>query len=156
MGIGRRMSISKRSLLAGAATLALACACAAPAFAQGSVGGGIFTQSGNGQSSTGAGVLLSSSDPVPILPATVGITGFLPLARGGGYAVTVDGKFSFVNNAIGVGFGVGQFGGAHAGGTATVFVDHKIAPLTSIELRAYRTLGAQGATAGFAGLIFSL
>lgn len=134
----------------------LAATASAPAFAQGSVGGGVFTQSGNGQSSSGGGVLLSTSSAVPLLPASVGLTGFVPIASGGGYAVTVDGRFALGKDAVGVGYGIGQFGAAHSGGTATLFFDHRIAPLTSIELRAYRTMGGQGATAGFAGVKFSI
>ena len=149
------MNIAKRMTILAAA-LALACATATPALAGGSAGAGIFTQSGNGQSSTGAGLILSSSNGVPVIPVSVGLTGFVPLASGGGYAVTVDGKFSFGRNAIGAGYGIGQFGAAHSGGMATLFLDHKIAPLTTFELRGYRTMGGQGATAGFAGLTFSL
>lgn len=134
----------------------LAGAICAPAYAQGSVGGGIFTQSGNGQSSTGAGVIVSTSTAVPALPVSVGLTAFGALSRGGGYAATLDGRFAFGSDAIGVGYGVGQFGAGHSGGTATLFYDHKIAPLTSLELRGYKTTGAQGSTAGFAGLKFSL
>ncbi|HEX8806875.1 MAG TPA: hypothetical protein VF741_07990 [Candidatus Aquilonibacter sp.] len=128
----------------------------APALADGSVAGGAFTQSGNGQSGTGGGVLLSTTDSMPILPATIGLTGFVPLAPGGGYAVTVDGTFSFVNNAIGIGYGIGQFGGAHASGTFTGFLLHQIAPRTSLELRAYVASGSHAVTAGFFGLRFNL
>jgi hypothetical protein len=138
-----------------AAALIAGCA-GAPALAAGSIGGGIYTQSGNGTSSTGPGLILSSTDPVPLLPATVGITGFVPLATGGGYAVTVDGTFSFVNNAIGVGYGIGQFGSGHSGGTGTIFLDRKIAPFTSLELRGYKTFGTDGSTAFFGGVKFSL
>ncbi len=131
-------------------------AATAPALAGGSVAGGVFTQNGNGQSGTGGGVLLSTTDSMPILPATLGLTGFVPLAKGGGYAVTAEGTFSFVNNAIGVGYGVGQFGGAHASGTFTGFLLHQIAPRTSLELRAYIATGSHAVTAGFFGLRFNL
>jgi hypothetical protein len=138
------------------ALLALAFATSAPALASGSVAGGIFSQSGNGQSSTGAGVLLSTSSAVPVLPVSVGVTGFVPLAKSGGYAVTVDGTFALGGNAIGVGYGLGQFGGARAGGTGTLFFDHRIAPLTSIELRGYSTTGTRGVSAGLLAVKFSL
>jgi hypothetical protein len=137
-------------------TALLGAALCAPALAAGSIGGGIYTQSGNGSSSTGGGAIISTSAPVPVVPIQVGVTGFVPLAQGGGYAVTVDGTFSFVNNAIGVGYGIGQFGAGHSGGTATGFLDHKIAPFTSIELRGYVTTGTKGSTAFFGGLKFSL
>jgi hypothetical protein len=138
------------------AAVALAASLGAPALAQGSIGGGIFTESGNGQSSTGGGLLLSTSAAVPVLPVSVGLTGFGALSKGGGYAVTLDGAFLVGKDAVGVGYGIGQFGAGHSGGTGTIFFDHKIAPLTSIELRAYRTMGAQGSTAGYAGVKFSL
>jgi hypothetical protein len=134
----------------------IAGAISAPAFAGGSAGAGVFTQSGNGSSSTGGAVLLSTSNALPVLPASIGLTGFAPLAKGGGYAVTLDGSFAIGKDAIGVGYGLGQFGAAHSGGTATVFFDHRVAPFTAIELRGYRTNGANGATAAFAGLKFSL
>jgi hypothetical protein len=131
-------------------------AASAPALADGSIAGGVFTQSGNNQSGSGGGVLLSTTSPLPILPATLGLTGFVPLAKGGGYAVTADGTFSFVNNAIGIGYGVAKFGSGNSTGTVTAFLLHKIAPFTSVELRAYVPTGANGATAGFLGLRFSL
>lgn len=137
-------------------TFAIAFAISTPAFAAGSIAGGVYVENGNGQSVTGGGVLLSTTSPLPLLPATIGLTGFLPLARGGGYAVTVDGTFSFVNNALGLGYGIGQFGGARGSGTATAFLLHKIAPFTSVELRAYFPAGSHAATAGFLGLRFSL
>ncbi len=140
----------------------LACAAALtaltslPAQADVSAAGGLFTQSGNGQSSTGTAVLLSSGRSVPIVPVSIDATGFASLARGGGYALTLEGRFAAAGNAIGAGYGVAQFGGAHSGGTFTAFLDHTIAPLTSLELRGYRTTGASGATAAFLGLRFSL
>ncbi len=142
------------SITAAAAVLALP---ALPAFAGGSIGGGFYTSGGSGVSATGGGVLLGTNASIPVLPASVGITGFAPIARGGGYAVTVDGAFAAgAGNALGVGYGVGQFGGAHSGGTLTAFVDHRIAPLTSIELRGYHTTSAGGGTAGIVALKFSL
>lgn len=139
-----------------AAIAAIILASAAPAFAQGSIGGGVYTSGGNGTSSTGAGVLLSSGVGVPLVPVSVGVTGFVPIAKGGGYAVTLDGTVAAGNNAFGVGYGFGQFGGAHSGGTATLFFDHKLAPLTTLELRGYQTTTSGGGTAGLLALKFSL
>jgi hypothetical protein len=129
---------------------------AAPAFAQGSIGGGGYASGGSGTGSTGAGVLLSSGVGVPAIPVSVGVTGFAPLAKGGGYAVTVDGTFASGSNAVGVGYGLGQFGGARSGGTATLFFDHQLAPLTTLELGGYQTLATGGGTAGLLALKFSL
>lgn len=129
---------------------------AAPALAGGSIGGGVYTTGGNGTSSTGAGVLLSSTAGIPLVPVTVGVTGFAPLAKGGGYAVTLEGTFASGDNAFGVGYGVGQLGGARSGGTATAFYDHKLAPFTTLELRGYQTTTTGGGTAGLLAVKFSL
>lgn len=145
-----------RIISTGAATLALALLAWTNASAQVAVGGGVTTQSGNGSSSTGAGIIVSTGQAVPILPVSIGVTGFVPLVTGGGYALTLDGRFSAGGNAFGVGYGVGQFGAGHSGGTGTIFLDHKIAPLTSIELRGYKTMGSQGSTAALLAIKFSL
>lgn len=121
-----------------------------------SIGGGAFTAGGNGQSATGGAVILSTSSAVPVVPVSIGLTGFVPIASGGGYAVTADGRFAFGGDALGVGAGFAQFGGAHSGGTVTAFYDHKLAPLTSLELRGYFPTGSREATAGFLGLKVTL
>ena len=149
------MRISRIASIATAG-FAAALLATAPAFADISGGGGGFVGNGNGLSTSGAAVFLSTDKAVPVLPASVGLTGFAPLARGGGYAVTVDGRFAALGNAFGVGYGIGRFGGARAGGTFTAFFDHSIAPLTSLELRGYQTTGANSATAGFLGVRFSI
>ncbi len=137
---------------------AVACAAfaSAPALADISAGGGVFAGSGTGQSTSGAAVFLSTGKAVPVVPASIDLTGFAPLARGGGYALTLEGRFAALGNAVGAGYGVGQFGGSRSNGTFTVFVDHAVAPLTSLELRGYQTTGADSATAAFLGLRFSL
>ncbi len=129
---------------------------AAPALAAPSIGGGVYTSSGDGQSASGAAIELGTSAGIPAVPVTVGLTGFVPLARGGGYAITLDASFSTGNDAFGAGYGVGQFAGARSGGTITAFYDHRIAPLTTLELRGYKTVAAGGGTAGFLGVKFSL
>ena len=129
---------------------------AAAARADISAGGGVYTSSGNGASSGGPAIFLSTGKAVPVLPASVDLTGFAPLGRNGGYAVTLEGRFAAAGNAIGAGYGIGQFGGARAGGTFTLFLDHAIAPLTSIELRGYQTTGSSSSTAGFLGVRFTL
>lgn len=141
------------------AVLACSLACfftAAPAFAA-SIGGGVYTSGGNGLTATGGGVLLGTGASIPIIPVSVGLTGFVPLAKSGGYAVTLDGTFAAGGgNALGVGYGFGQFGGARSGGTATAFLDHRIAPFTTIELRGYHTTAVGGGTAGLLAVKFSL
>jgi len=142
------------------AILACALACfftAGPAFAQGSIGGGVYSSGGNGLTATGGGLLLGTGASIPVIPVSVGLTGFAPLAKGGGYAVTLDGTFAAgAGNAIGAGYGFGQFGSAHSGGTLTAFLDHRVAPLTTLELRGYHTTAVGGGTAGLLALKFSL
>jgi hypothetical protein len=120
------------------------------------VGGGVFTGGGNGQNATGAAVLAGTNAGIPLIPVSVGVTGFAALAQNGGYAVTLDGALAFKADAVGVGYGVGKFGNAAAGGTVTAFFDHGLAPFTTLELRGYKTTAASGGTAGFIGLKFSL
>jgi hypothetical protein len=150
--------ILRKTLALALAALFIAAAIFSPrtALAQGSAGGGVLTESGNGQSSTGGALFIGTGAAIPVVPVEVGVTGLVPLITGGGYAVTVEGRFAFAGNALGVGYGIGRFGNAPAGGTLTAFLDHRVAPLTSVELRLYRTTGAQGTTAGFLGLRFSL
>jgi hypothetical protein len=149
--------MSTKHLIAIIATAISLSVSAAPAFAEGSIGAGVYTSGGNGSSATGGGVLLGTGASIPVLPVSVGLTGFVPIATGGGYAVTLDGTFAAGGgNALGVGYGFGQFGGAHSGGTLTAFLDHRVAPLTTIELRGYHTTAAGGGTAGVLALKFSL
>jgi hypothetical protein len=129
---------------------------AAPARAGISAGGGFLTAGGNGTSENGGALFLSTGSGVPIVPVELDLTGFAPLISHGGYAVTVEGRFGFKGNALGVGYGISQFGQAHSGGTATAFFDTKIAPLTSLELRGFFPTGTRMSTAGFVGLRFSL
>lgn len=145
-----------KHLITTAAASAFIALSAAPALAAGSIGGGIYSGGGNGQTATGAAILLGTSAGIPAVPVSVGVTGFAPLARNGGYALTLDGTFAVGSDAFGAGYGVGRFGGAASGGTLTAFYDHRVAPLTTFELRGYKTTAAGGGTAGFIGLKFSL
>lgn len=129
---------------------------AAPVLAAGSIGGGLYAGGGNGQSTTGAAILIGTSAGVPVVPVSVGATAFAPLARGGGYALTLDGTLAYGKDAFGAGYGIGQFGGARAGGTLTAFYDHQLAPFTTLELRGYKTVAAGGGSAAFLGVKFSL
>jgi hypothetical protein len=149
------MALSKTSFIASL-VLAAVCTVAAPAAASVSAGGGFFAAGGNGTSSTGGGIVLSTGAAVPVIPVSLDLTGFVPISSHGGYAVTAEGRFSIGGAAIGAGYGISQFAGDHSGGTATVFLDSKIAPITSLELRGYIPTFSKGATAGFLGLRFSL
>ncbi len=149
--------MSTKQLIAVAAAAISLSLTAAPALAEGSIGGGVYSGGGNGLNATGGGVLLGTGAGIPVIPVSVGLTGFAPLAKGGGYAVTLDGTVAAGGgSALGVGYGFGQFGGAHSGGTLTAFLDHRVAPLTTIELRGYHTTTAGGGTAGILALKLSL
>ncbi len=149
--------MSFKHLISLAATGAVLACSASPAFAQGSIGGGVYAGSGNGRSTTGAAIMIGSTAGIPLVPFTLGVTGFAPLARGGGYALTLDGTFAASKtDAFGGGYGVGQFGNAASGGTLTAFYDHRLAPFTTLEVRGYKTMAAGGGTAGFIGLKVSL
>jgi hypothetical protein len=119
-------------------------------------GAGLFTQSGNGASSTGGAVFLSSGRAVPVLPASIDVTGLLPLGGKGGYALTVEGRAGAAGFYGGAGVGVGQLGGAKSTGIFTAFVGAKVAPFTSLELRGYTAAGNTGANAALLGLRFQL
>ena len=149
--------MSLKSFLAPLAATLLCLFTASPAFAAGSIGGGVYSSGGNGLNATGGGLLLGTGASIPIVPVSVGLTGFAPLAKGGGYAVTLDGTvYAGEGSALGVGYGFGQFGGAHSGGTLTAFLDHRVAPLTTVELRGYHTTTSGGGTAGLLALKFSI
>jgi hypothetical protein len=150
------MNSSHRPAFVSSIVLVAMCCTALPAAASVSAGGGFFTAGGNGSSSTGGAVLLSTGAGVPVVPLEFDLSGFVPIASHGGYAVTAEGRFGAGGTAIGAGYGISQFAGGHSGGTATVFLDSKVAPLTSVELRGYIPTFSHGATAGFLGLRFTL
>ncbi|HEY8314159.1 MAG TPA: hypothetical protein VIG51_08265 [Candidatus Baltobacteraceae bacterium] len=146
----------KRSVYTLLACALCAVASVAPALADISGGAGIITQSGGGSSSTGPAVFLSSGKSVPIVPASVDVTGLLPLGGKGGYAVTLEGRVGAAGIYGGAGYGIGQLGGAQSTGVFTAFVGTKVAPLTSVELRGYKASGNNGASAAFIGVRFSI
>jgi hypothetical protein len=145
----------KRTLLTFIMIVTCAAATVAPAAADISAGVGGFTQSGNGSSSTGAAAFLSSGKAVPILPAEIDLTGFVPLANKGGYAVTLEGRAGILGTYVGAGYGLGQFGAASTSGMFTAFVGTKVLPFTSLELRGYKGTASNG-SAAFLGLRLSL
>jgi len=141
-------------LTACALTLALA----APASAEVTVGGGVYTS--HSPSATGGAVLFSTGASIPKVPVDIQATAFFSLVKGGGYALTGE-----VRGFTGGGFGGTYFGGGlgvgnlstdkSTGPVVTVFGGKSIAPFTSVELRLIKQTQTNGATAGFLGLRFS-
>jgi len=73
----------------------------------------------------------------------------------GGYAATVDARFSFSGTAIGAGAGVGSVGSIfHTGAVYDAILAHGIAPHTALEARLY--FGPTRPSTLFAGVRFSL
>src|SRR6185503_14740943 len=65
---------------------ALALAVAAPASAEVTVGGGVYTS--HSPSATGGAVLFSTGASIPKVPVDIQATAFFSLVKGGGYALT--------------------------------------------------------------------
>ena len=133
-------------LIAGA-TLALT-----PAAARADVsveGGAAIT----GSSASAAGALSLGLVNAPLVPLAVELTGLFP--ANGGYAATVDARFSFAGTAIGAGAGVGSIGSIfHTGVVYDALLAHGIAPHTALEARLY--FGPTRPSTLFAGVRFSL
>ncbi len=137
---------------------ALVIACAAPAAAEVTVGGGVYTSTN--PSTTGAAVLVSSGASIPKVPVDLQATVFLPLVRGGGYAVLGEVRGftggGFGGAYVGAGIGVGNLSANHQTGPVfSVFGGKSIAPFTAIEIRLIKGTQTNGSTAGFLGLRFS-
>jgi len=136
----------------------LAIACAAPAAAEVSIGGGIYTSTS--PSATGGAVLVSTGASIPKVPVDIQATAFFSLVKNGGYAVTGE-----VRGFTGGGFGGTYFGGGigvgnlasdrRTGPVLTIFGGKSVAPFTSIEARLIKQTTTNGATAGYLGLRFS-
>ena len=136
----------------------LTIACAAPAAAEVSIGGGVYTSTS--PSATGGALLVSTGASIPKVPVDIQATAFFSLVKNGGYAVTGE-----VRGFTGGGFGGAYFGGGlgvgnlssdrSTGPVVTVFGGKSIAPFTAIELRLIKQTATNGATAGFLGLRFS-
>src|SRR5580704_15712218 len=98
-------SFLKRS--AACAVIAAAALAVMPAAARADVsieGGATVT----GSKASAAGALSIGLLNLPVVPFSVELTGLVP--GSGGYAATVDGRFTFAGTAIGAGAGVGSVG----------------------------------------------
>ena len=104
---------------------------------------------------------MSTGASIPAIPLELQASLFLPISRSGGYAATAEIR-GFTGGGlggayVGAGIGVGNLSTDRTTGTVlTVLAGKSIAPLTSIEFRLYKQLQGTGATAGFAGVRFSL
>ena len=126
--------------------------------AQLSVAGGAFIT--NTPPQTGGAVLVSSAASIPALPIQLQATLLVPATKQGGYALTGEirglsgGGFGGAYIGAGVGFGT-LSADRMTGPVLTGFVGKPIAPLTTIELRIYKSTKENGSTAGFLGVRFS-
>jgi hypothetical protein len=106
-----------------------------------------------GSTASGAGALSLGLLNAPVVPLSVELTGLVP--GNGGYAATVDARFSFAGTAIGAGAGVGSVGSIfHTGAVYDALLAHGIAPHTALEARLY--FGPTRPSTLFAGVRFSL
>lgn len=136
----------------------LVCGAAAIAPAAADISGGVggFTQSGNGSSSTGGAIFLSTGRALPVVPVSVDLTGLGALTRNGGYAITLEGRAGAAGFYGGAGVGFGQFGGAPTSGMFTAFLGAQVLPFTSLELRGYKSSGNSSETGALLGLRFTI
>lgn len=106
-----------------------------------------------GSSASAAGILSLGLLNAPLVPLAVEVSGLVP--GNGGYAATVDARFSFAGTAIGAGLGVGSVGAiSHTGAVYDAILAHGIAPHTALEARLY--FGPSRPSTLFAGVRFSL
>lgn len=106
-----------------------------------------------GSTASGAGILSLGLLNAPLVPLAVELSGMVP--GNGGYAATVDARFSFAGTAIGAGAGVGSVGAiSHTGAVYDALLAHGIAPHTALEARLY--FGPTRPSTLFAGVRFSL
>jgi hypothetical protein len=106
-----------------------------------------------GSTASGAGALSLGLLNAPVVPLSVELTGLVP--GNGGYAATVDARFSLAGTAIGAGAGVGSVGSIfHTGAVYDALLAHGIAPHTALEARLY--FGPTRPSTLFAGVRFTL
>jgi len=121
-----------------------------PARADVSIEGGAAI---TGSTASGAGALSLGLLNAPLVPLALELTGMVP--GNGGYAATLDARFSFAGTVIGAGAGVGSVGAiSHTGAVYDALLAHGIAPHTALEARLY--FGPTRPSTLFAGVRFSL
>lgn len=143
-------AILQRTVACAVITAATLAVMPAAARADVSVEGGATI---TGSKASAAGALSLGLMNAPLVPFSVELTGLVP--GNGGYAATVDGRFTFAGTAIGAGAGVGSVGSIfHTGVVYDALVGHTIAPHTALEARLY--FGPTRPSTLFAGVRFSL
>jgi hypothetical protein len=138
--------------VAFAAALALS---AAPAFADTSLGAGVFwTHDG----STDLGLTGSYNlFGLPVVPIKIQLSGVAPFGSGGRYAAAVEGVYQFRRFSAGAGIGEGKMNAFGGGGAIyDLFGSVRVAPLTSIQARYYGGLSGSPGSATYLGVSFGL
>ncbi len=120
--------------------------------------GGLLTTS---PTQAGGAALITTAASIPATPVAVQATVMVPLVTGGGYALTGEIRGltggGFGGAYVGAGIGVGRLAADRvAGPVVTVFAGKGIAPLLSLEARAYLATREGGVAGGFLGLRLTL
>jgi hypothetical protein len=106
-----------------------------------------------GSSASAAGLVSLGLLNLPLVPLAGELTVAVP--ANGGYATTLDARFSFAGTAAGAGVGFGTLGATNrTGAIYDAFLAHGIAPHTALEARLY--FGPARPSTLFAGIRFSL
>ena len=106
-----------------------------------------------GSSANLAGALSLGVFNLPLVPLAAEVTAIAP--QNGGFATTLDARFTVAGTAIGAGAGVGTLGALHqTGAIYDGILAHGIAPHTALEARMY--FGPQRPSTFFGGVRFSL
>jgi hypothetical protein len=138
--------------VAFAAALALA---AAPAYAETSIGAGVFyTHDG----STESGILGSYNlFGLPELPIKIQLSAAVPFGSGGRFAATVEGEYQMRKIYVGAGVGGGKFAaGGNGGALYDLLGGIRLAPFTSFQARYYGSGSTNTGSATYLGLAFGL
>jgi len=139
----------------GVACAAALLLCAAPAFAETSLGGGIFWSR---DGSTYPGLLGSYYVMgVPGYPVKVKVSAAVPFGPGGRYVLSGEGEYQLKRFFAGAGGGFGVLNsiGAH-GLLYEYYGGYRITPMTSIQGRYYGSLISSPGAATYLGLAFHL
>ena len=135
--------------------LAIALA-SAPAFAPRPAAADISVEGGatvTGSTASAAGAVSLGLLNLPLVPLAGELTVVAPF--NGGYATTLDARFSFAGTAVGAGAGFGTLGATNrTGAIYDALLAHGIAPHTALEARLY--FGPSRPSTLFAGVRFSL
>jgi hypothetical protein len=138
--------------LALTAALAL---CAAPAYADTSIGGGVFwTHDG----STDFGLTGSYNlFGLPLVPIKIQVSGAVPFGNGGRFAASLEGEYQIHRFYAGAGLGAGRMNSFGSGGAMYDFFGGvRVAPFTSIQGRYYGAMSGSPGSSTYLGVAFGL